>query len=248
MPERHGYERAIEAASDGLETVARSKTRMMAYGGSGSGAAASALRSPIDISIQPDALAERLSRAHTLIHTHEHDVWHQQRIEPGQKVKHAAVLIPLVERTAGTQVLFTQRTSHLHDHAGQISFPGGRVEPDDTSREDTALRETQEEIGLPRSAIRVLGALPDHEMQSGFCITPVVGWIRPPYRTEPDPFEVQDIFEAPLAHFLTAANYQRRRYVLEGLDRRYLAIPYEGRYIWGATAGMLYAFYQLLRG
>lgn len=204
--------------------------------------------SAADLQIQPRALAERLAGAERFLHTYEHDIWHQQSIEPGQRAKHAAVLIPLIERGCGTQVLFTQRTSHLHDHAGQISFPGGRVEPEDRDRADTALRETEEEIGLPRSAIEVLGALPDYEMQSGFRIAPVVGWIRPPYRTSPDPFEVQDIFEAPLAHFLVPENYQRRRYTLEGLDRRYLAIPYGGRYIWGATAGMLYTFYQLLRG
>jgi 8-oxo-dGTP pyrophosphatase MutT (NUDIX family) len=201
----------------------------------------------VDVRIEPDVLADRLARSQAIVQTYESDLWHQQRIAPGQKVKHAAVLVPLVERSVGTQVLLTQRTSHLHDHAGQISFPGGRVEPEDRNREDTALRETEEEIGLPRAAIRVLGALPDHEMQSGFCITPVVGWIRPPYRTEPDPFEVQDIFEVPLAYFLAPANYQRRRYVMEGFDRRYLAIPYGGRYIWGATAGMLYSLYQLLR-
>ena len=220
---------------------------MTAFDGAGLGHGPGAVDSPVAIRVEPDALAERLARSHSIVQTFERDLWHQQRIPPGQKVKHAAVLVPLVERNAGTQVLFTQRTSHLHDHAGQISFPGGRVEPEDRHREDTALRETEEEIGLPRAAIRVLGALPDHEMQSGFCITPVVGWIRPPYRIEPDPFEVQDIFEVPLAHFLTPGNYQRRRYVLEGLDRRYLAIPYGGRYIWGATAGMLYSLYQLLR-
>jgi 8-oxo-dGTP pyrophosphatase MutT (NUDIX family) len=220
---------------------------MTAFDGPGLSSGPAALDSPVGIRIEPDALAERLARSHTIVQTYEHDLWHQQQIPPGQKVKHAAVLVPLVERSGGTQVLLTQRTSHLHDHAGQISFPGGRVEPEDRHREDTALRETEEEIGLPRTAIRVLGALPDHEMQSGFCITPIVGWILPPYRTEPDPFEVQDIFEVPVEHFLTPGNYQRRRYVLEGLDRRYLAIPYGGRYIWGATAGMLYSLYQLLR-
>jgi len=198
--------------------------------------------------LDPKRLAERLARADELLHTYEHDIWHQQSIAPGQTAKHAAVLVPLVERTSGTQVLFTQRTSHLHDHAGQICFPGGRVEPQDRDRADTALRETEEEIGLSRNAIEVLGVLPDYEMQSGFRISPVVGWIRPPYATRLDRFEVQDVFEVPLAHFLVPENYQRRRYVFEGLDRRYLAIPYGGRYIWGATAGMLYTLYQLLRG
>ena len=203
---------------------------------------------PVTAGIDYTMLAERLSRAGERVQTYAHDIWHQQTIAPGQKVRHAAVLIPLVDRPDGPQVLLTQRTSHLHDHAGQISFPGGRVEPGDRHREDTALRETEEEIGLPRERIAVLGALPDHEMQSGFRITPVVGWVVPPYDVKPDPFEVQDVFEAPLAHFLIPQNYQRRRYMLEGLDRRYLAVPYGGRYIWGATAGMLYSFYQLLRG
>jgi 8-oxo-dGTP pyrophosphatase MutT (NUDIX family) len=194
------------------------------------------------------ALAERIANARRFLHTHEHDIWHQQEILPEQTVKHAAVLIPLVERAAGVHVLLTQRTSHLSDHAGQISFPGGRVEAQDRHRQDTALRETEEEIGVPRDRVTVLGALPDYEMNSGFRITPVIGWIRPPYPTQADPFEVQDIFETPLAHFLDPSNYQRRRYALEGRDRRYLAVPYQGRYIWGATAGMLYLFYQLLRG
>ena len=203
---------------------------------------------PVAARLDRATLVERLDRAGGHVRTYAHDIWHQQTIAPGQKVRHAAVLIPLVQRADGPRVLLTQRTSHLHDHAGQISFPGGRVEPGDRHREDTALRETEEEIGLPRERISVLGALPDHEMQSGFLITPVVGWIVPPYSVKPDPFEVQDVFEAPLAHFVIPENYQRRRYVLEGLDRRYLAVPYGGRYIWGATAGMLYSFYQLLRG
>jgi 8-oxo-dGTP pyrophosphatase MutT (NUDIX family) len=192
-------------------------------------------------------LVRKLAQAAGRIMTDPEDLWHQQTIPSGVRVKHAAVLVPLVARADGTQVLFTQRTSHLHDHAGQISFPGGRVEPDDRHREDTALRETEEEIGLPRDRIEVLGSLPEHEMQSGFSITPVVGWIVPPYEVSPDPFEVHDVFEAPLAHFLDAANYQRRRYVLEGYDRRYLAIPYGGRYIWGATAAMLYLLQRVLR-
>jgi 8-oxo-dGTP pyrophosphatase MutT (NUDIX family) len=197
--------------------------------------------------IDPRALALRLAAASSHITADANDSWHRQSIPPGVRVKHAAVLVPLVARPDSTQVLFTQRTSHLHDHAGQISFPGGRVEPGDRHREDTALRETEEEIGLPRDRIEVLGALPDHEMASGFCITPVVGWIVPPYDVRPDPFEVHDVFEAPLSHFLDAAHYQRRRYVLDGFDRRYLAVPCAGRYIWGATAAMLYLLHQVLR-
>jgi 8-oxo-dGTP pyrophosphatase MutT (NUDIX family) len=155
------------------------------------------------------------------------------------RVTVAAVLVPLVSREAGIQILFTQRTAHLDDHAGQICFPGGRAEPGDASREDTALRETEEEIGLDRGRIVALGKLPDHEMPSGFRITPVVGWIEPPFALKLDPFEVAGAFEAPLAHFLDERNYQRREYDFRGRHRQYLAIPFEGRYIWGATAGML---------
>lgn len=220
-------------------------TEVHVNGASGLGDGAEARGLP---QVSRNRLIERLANPGVFLHTGEHDVWHQYRITPEQQVRLAAVLIPLVERSEGLQVLLTQRTSHLNGHAGQISFPGGGVEPRDRDRQDTALRETEEEIGLARERIEILGAMPDYEMQSGFRIAPVIGWIRPPYRVQPDPFEVQDIFEAPLAHFLSPANYQRRRYVLEGLDRKYLAVPYQGRYIWGATAGMLYTLYQLLRG
>lgn len=158
------------------------------------------------------------------------------------------MLVPLVNRPGGVQLLLTQRTAHLDDHAGQISFPGGRVEAGDASREETALRETEEEIGLPRAAVAVLGRLPNYEIPSGFRITPVVAWIEPPFTLTPDPFEVAEIFEAPVEHFLDAGRYQRREFRFRGRHRHYLAIPFEGRYIWGATAGMLYNLCRVLRG
>ena len=171
---------------------------------------------------------------------------HLVTLEPGARVMTAAVLVPLVSREQGIQVLLTQRTAHLDDHAGQICFPGGRAEPDDASREETALRETEEEIGLARGAIVPLGRLPDHEMPTGFRITPVVGWIEPPFALTLDPFEVAVAFEVPLAHFLDARNFQRREYAFRGRHRHYLAVPFEGRYIWGATAGMLYSLCRAL--
>ena len=171
---------------------------------------------------------------------------HLVTLQPDARIMAAAVLIPLVGRPEGIRVLFNQRTAHLDAHAGQICFPGGRVEPGDSSREETALRETEEEIGLARGAIELLGSLPDHEMPSGFCITPVVGWIEPPFSLTLDPFEVASAFEVPLAHFLDARNYQRREYDFRGRHRHYLAIPFEGRYIWGATAGMLYSLCRAL--
>ncbi len=175
----------------------------------------------------------------------EHDL-HVFALREGIKVTEAAVLVPLVNRPEGVQVLLTQRTTHLRDHGGQVSFPGGRVEPDDAHREATALRETAEEIGLLTDRVTVLGRLPNYEIPSGFRITPVVGWIEPPFDLVPDAFEVADIFEAPLAYFLDAANYRRREYRLCGRHRHYLAIPYEGRYIWGATAGMLYSLSRMM--
>ncbi|HXF67931.1 MAG TPA: CoA pyrophosphatase [Burkholderiales bacterium] len=176
-----------------------------------------------------------------------HDL-HLTALAAGARVTEAAVLVPLVNRPQGVQVLLTCRTAHLDDHAGQISFPGGRVEEGDASREETALRETEEEIGLARSAVALLGRLPEYEIPSGFRITPVVGWIEPPFALQPDPFEVAEIFEAPLEHFLEAKRYLRREYRFRGRHRHYLAIPYEGRYIWGATAGMLYSLCRALRG
>lgn len=164
---------------------------------------------------------------------------HVASIEPGAKLHDAAVLVPMVARDGVVNLLFTQRTEHLSAHAGQISFPGGRVEAQDASRADTALRETEEEIGLARCHVQILGALPEYFLPTGFRITPVVGWIEAPFATMPDPYEVADIFEAPLAHFLDPARYQRHEYHFNGRHRHYVAIPYQGRYIWGATAGML---------
>jgi 8-oxo-dGTP pyrophosphatase MutT (NUDIX family) len=176
----------------------------------------------------------------------EPDDLHVIALKEGTRVTDAAVLVPIVRRGAGVNVLFTQRTAHLDDHAGQISFPGGRVEGLDATREETALRETEEEIGLAREAVTILGRLPDYEIPSGFRITPVVGWIEAPFALKLDPFEVESVFEAPLTHFLAASSYQRREYRFRGRHRHYMAIPYEGRYIWGATAGMLYALCRVL--
>ncbi|HTD91750.1 MAG TPA: CoA pyrophosphatase [Burkholderiales bacterium] len=171
---------------------------------------------------------------------------HVGTIADGTQINNAAVLVPVVAHEGGLNLLFTQRTPHLTAHAGQISFPGGRVEAADASREDTALRETEEEIGLARRHVQVLGALPDYSLATGFRITPVVGWIEAPFETRPDPYEVAEIFEIPLEHFLDIARYQRREYHFNGRHRYYVAIPYEGRYIWGATAGMLLSLARTL--
>jgi 8-oxo-dGTP pyrophosphatase MutT (NUDIX family) len=151
----------------------------------------------------------------------------------------AAVLFPIVLREAGQTVLLTQRTAHLRDHAGQISFPGGRVEVEDTSPTHTALRETEEEIGLSHEHIEILGFLPEYRTGTGFCVTPVVALVRPPFELQPDSFEVAEIFEVPLAFLLDPANHQRHSMHYRGALRNYFAMPYGDYFIWGATAGMI---------
>ncbi len=159
----------------------------------------------------------------------------------------AAVLVPLINRPAGLTVLLTQRAAHLHDHAGQISFPGGRVDEGDSNRAHTALREAEEETGLARDLIQLIGQLPEWDIQTGFRVTPVVGWIEPPVQFSPDPFEVAEVFEVPLSFLLNPDNHRRHSDVINGRQRHYYSMPYEGRNIWGATAGMLHMLYRLLR-
>jgi 8-oxo-dGTP pyrophosphatase MutT (NUDIX family) len=157
------------------------------------------------------------------------------------------VLVPLVNRPEGLQVLLTQRTAHLTDHAGQISFPGGRAEEADTSLAATALRETEEEVGLPSAAVQILGRLANYETVTGYRVTPVVGWVEPPITLKPDPFEVADVFEVPLDFLLTPAHQQRHFRMLGDVRRDYWAIPWRDRYIWGATAAMLVILDRTLR-
>lgn len=158
----------------------------------------------------------------------------------------AAVLVPVVNHSAGPTLLFTQRTAHLHDHAGQISFPGGRVDDGDADRIATALREAEEETGLSRARVQIIGRLPDFDIQTGFRVTPVVGWVEPPFDLRPDPFEVADVFEVPLAFFLDPSNHKRHRDEINGRIRHYYSMPFGERNIWGATAGMLYSLYRIL--
>lgn len=163
------------------------------------------------------------------------------------KTTPASVLIPLVLREAGVSVLLTQRTAHLNDHAGQVAFPGGRAEHYDADAIDTALRETEEEIGLHRRHIEVLGTLPLYQTGTGYGVTPVVGLVVPPFDLKADPFEVAEIFEVPLAFLMDGANHQRLSAVLPGGRRSFYAMPYERFFIWGATAGMLRNLFHFLR-
>lgn len=151
----------------------------------------------------------------------------------------AAVLFPIVLRESGETVLLTQRTAHLRDHAGQISFPGGRVENEDLSPIHTALRETQEEIGLAGEHIEVIGFLPEYRTGTGFRVTPVVALVRPPFELTPDQFEVAEVFEVPLAFLLNPENHKRHSLHHRGALRHFFAMPYGDYFIWGATAGMI---------
>ncbi|HET6718456.1 MAG TPA: CoA pyrophosphatase [Rhodocyclaceae bacterium] len=158
----------------------------------------------------------------------------------------AAVLFPIVLREPAPTVLLTLRTSHLRDHPGQVSFPGGRVEAADASPLETALRETEEEIGLSRRHIEVVGYLPDYLTGTGFRVTPVVAWVRPPFELVPDQFEVAEVFEVPLAFVLDEANHQRMAIHAGGRRRDFFTMPYRERFIWGATAGMIRCLHDRL--
>jgi 8-oxo-dGTP pyrophosphatase MutT (NUDIX family) len=158
----------------------------------------------------------------------------------------AAVLVPIVEHPSGLTVIFTKRTSHLKAHSGQVSFPGGRAEPEDPTPEFTALREAQEEIGLAMERVEVLARLPDYLTRTGFRVTPVVGLIVPPLDLAPDPREVEDVFEIPLAFLLDPKNHQRRSREIQGRTANYYEIQYQERSVWGATAGMLVNLYRHL--
>lgn len=167
---------------------------------------------------------------------------------PAAVLRDAAVLVPLVEREPEMTVLLTERTAHLASHAGQISFPGGGVEPEDRDEVAAALRETSEEIGLPPDHIDVIGRLDTYVTRTGFRIEPIVGLVRPPFTLRPDSNEVADVFEVPLSFILDPASLQKHSRVFQGRQRYFYVFPYPDRYIWGATAGMLLNLRETLTG
>ncbi|HNZ91871.1 MAG TPA: CoA pyrophosphatase [Acidovorax sp.] len=163
---------------------------------------------------------------------------------------HASVLVPIVLREQ-PMVLLTERTAHLSTHSGQVAFPGGRADAQDASAADTALREAEEEVGLERRFVEVLGALPTYVTGSSFIITPVVALVQPDCVLRPNPYEVADVFEVPLAFLLNPAHHQRHLFEWQGVRREWFSMPYQdgdkNRYIWGATAGMLRNFYRFMQ-
>lgn len=174
---------------------------------------------------------------------------HREQKFMDRETAHAAVLLPLVMREQLT-ILLTQRTAHLSTHSGQIAFPGGKADAEDADATATALREAHEEIGLTADHIEVLGSLPTYVTGSSFVITPVVGLVRPDFQLRPNPYEVDDVFEVPLAYLMDPTHHHRHVFEFEGVSREWYSMPYQDggpeRFIWGATAGMLRNFYRLL--
>jgi len=163
---------------------------------------------------------------------------------PVESLTPAAVLVPIVGHESSPTVLLTKRTDHLRDHAGQVSFPGGRVEVVDDGPNDTALRETDEEIGLHRDHVEIVGQLADYETRTGFNVTPIVGYVRPGFDLKLDSFEVAAAFEIPLEFVLDPRNHQKRSRMWKGTERHYYAMEYDSYLVWGATAGMLVNLYH----
>lgn len=166
--------------------------------------------------------------------------------DPPSSLTPAAVLVPVVDHPSGLTLLLTRRTDHLAHHAGQISFPGGHIEAGDSGPDETALRETEEEVGLRREQMVIVGRLSDYVTRTGFNVTPVVAVVTPPLKINPDPDEVAEVFEVPLEFILEPANHQRHSGEFDGHQREFFALPYREYYIWGATAAMLINLYRRL--
>lgn len=169
---------------------------------------------------------------------------------PGTRaLRRAAVLAPLViEPRRPPRLLLTERATHLARHAGQIAFPGGRIDAGGETAAQAVLRELHEEVGIGAEHVELMGCFDSYETVTGFHVTPFVGLLKPGYVLRPDPNEVADVFEAPFDFLMDAANHQRHSREWQGQTRHYYAMPWEGRYIWGATAGMLRALYDRLYG
>jgi 8-oxo-dGTP pyrophosphatase MutT (NUDIX family) len=211
-------------------------------------------RLPVDaIAGEPALPPERLNAAWLRQRLANPPAWEPELPEDLRErfpnLRRAAVLLPIVQRPYGLSMLLTQRTAHLTAHAGQVSFPGGSTEAGDASPIETALRETEEEIGLDRSHVEIIGTLPDHVTASGFLVHPVVGLVSPPFELTAESNEVAEIFEVPLSFLMDGMNHQRMSFELpDGAGRRsFYAMPWERFFIWGATAGMLRNLFHLLR-
>jgi 8-oxo-dGTP pyrophosphatase MutT (NUDIX family) len=207
----------------------------------------SVARSPASLPLPSrEEIVRRLASAPPIEQLMTADDLEKQIANAHLTLRPAAVLLLIVNHPGAPAVVFTQRTAHLSDHAGQISFPGGRCDEEDCTPERTALREAEEEIGVPPGRVEILGRMPEYRTVTGYSVTPVVGWIEPPLEYRPDPNEVESVFEVPLAFLLDAANHRHESAFFKGRMRKYWAMPYGERFIWGATAGMLVTFHRIL--
>lgn len=165
----------------------------------------------------------------------------------GQRtLREAAVLVPVVDRGDEASVILTKRTEALRNHSGQVAFPGGRLDPEDASAEDAALREAMEEIGLERRLVEIVGRMPDYVSGTGFRVTPVLSVVRPDFRLAINPDEVDSVFEVPLRFLMDPANHRQDSRIWEGRERFFYRMPYENWMIWGLTAGIIHAVYERL--
>lgn len=172
--------------------------------------------------------------------------WRDDEAKP--LLRPAAVLVPIIDRPSGLTVLLTRRSSHLSNHAGQVAFPGGRIDEGDDGPIGAAIRETFEETGIPAAFITPVGLLDPYETGTGFAIVPVVAVLREGCTPRANPGEVDEIFEVPLDFLMDTANHQHHSGVWQGRERRYYAMPYESHNIWGATAGMIVNLRERLEG
>ncbi len=168
-------------------------------------------------------------------------------MNPPKSLTQAAVLIPIIIHETDMTILLTQRSNYLAHHPGQVSFPGGHVDTIDASPEDTALRETKEEVGIDRSHVEIIGRLSDYWTRTGFAISPIVGILKPPFDIHPDPSEVAKVFELPISFLLNPKNHKLHRSDYKGTYRQFHAMLYKDFYIWGATAGILMELYSVLK-
>ena len=194
------------------------------------------LRDPLDPETAVSRRRSRLRGDHVV----------DARVDVPEILRNAAVLVPLVDHPGSMNVLLTLRTAGLPHHAGQVAFPGGRLDDTDRDPVHTALREAEEEIGLPPGNVDIVGRLDDYITGTGYVVAPIVGFVEPGEDYVPDPSEVDDVFEVPLSFFMDPANHTRETRRWNGIDRSFYAMHWNGRYIWGATAAMIVNLYEVL--